>query len=85
MAFAEAYSPHQHPERFLDTYIYAGVGALESGGLSAASTRAFEKALTELGGSNFEFYIDPDRAHERLPVWFENTKTRLPEILLANQ
>ena len=81
-AFAAAYSPAQYPERFLDTYIYAGNGLLDAGA-SPEGPQALEAALTALGGDNFEFYVDPDRGHERLPVYYENLFIRIPEILLG--
>lgn len=82
LSFAEQYNPILYPERFLDTYIYAGNGALDDGA-SPEGPQALEQALIEFGGSNFEFYVDPDRSHERLPVYYDNLFTRVPEILLG--
>lgn len=83
MEFAKAYSAHQYPERFLDTYLYVGNGGLEDSEVLDA-VKALEEDLTELGGTKFEFYIDPERGHERLPVFFENMLTRIPETLLGS-
>jgi len=82
LAFAAAYSPVQYPERFLDTYIHAGNGALD-GSAGPEGPQTLEKALTELGGSNFSFYVDPDRGHERLPEYYDDLFTVIREVLLG--
>lgn len=80
-AFAAAYSPAQYPERFLDTYIFAGNGALDVNA-SPEGPQALEAALTALGGENFLFYVDPDRGHERLPEFYDALFTVLEQVML---
>ena len=81
-AFAESYSPILHPERFLDTYIHAGNGALDDSA-GPEGLQALEKALTDLGGNNFSFYIDPDHGHERLPEYYDTLFDVIKEVLLG--
>ena len=82
MAFLERYNPILYPERFLETYIYAGNGALDTG-IGFGGAQELEQALIQLGGSNFEFYVDPDRGHERLPEYYDNLFQRIEEIMLG--
>ena len=83
-AFAAAYSPSRYPERFLDTYVYAGNGALDDPGGGPEGPQALKAALAALGGDRFELYVDPDRGHERLPEYYENRFPRLAQILLGD-
>lgn len=82
LAFAQAYSPAQHPLRFFDTYIHAGNGALDES-TKLEGIEAFEEKLASLGGDKFSFYIDPDHGHERLPEYYDTLFDVINEVLFG--
>lgn len=79
-AFAAEYSPLNTPERFLDTYIYAGIGT-EDPTASPDGLRSLENALQELGGTKFIFNYYEGYGHEDLPGF--DSHAALRQILLG--
>lgn len=53
-AFAAGYSPVQYPEKFLDVYVYSGIGTKDET-VSLDGIRKLENALRDLGGTKFVF------------------------------
>lgn len=53
-AFAAEYSPVQYPEKFLDVYVYSGIGTKDETA-NPDGIRKLENALRELGGTKFVF------------------------------
>lgn len=80
-AFAAAYSPHQYPERFVNTYVYAGNGAKDS--IPLEGPQDLKAAVEALGGAGFDLIIDPDRGHERLPEYYDKLFDKIVEVLLG--
>lgn len=82
LEFAAEYSPVNHPERFLNTYIYAGIGT-EDTTASPKGLKKLESALRELGGTKFVFNYYEGFGHEDLPDF--NADGALRQILLSDE
>lgn len=80
-AFAAEYSPVQYPEKFLDVYIYSGIGTKDDT-VSLDGVRKLENALRELGGTKFVFEYYEGLGHEGLPAF--DPHRALGQILLGD-
>ena len=79
--FAAEYSPLNHPERFLDVYVYSGIGTKDET-VSPDGSRNLENALRELGGTKFVFKYCEGLGHtDNLPDFDPHRALR--EILLG--
>lgn len=79
--FAAGYSPVQYPEKFLDVYIYSGIGTKDDT-VSLDGIRKLENALRELGGTKFVFEYYEGLGHEGLPQF--DPHRAMGQILLGD-